>query len=161
MGASETRMNSRGNPSYVTQERRRDQQLLLTCWQPSHPNGSGKQRHLKKSNSTFRRSDTKLSRVRTQDTRVSCKPPVLNTACCRLVKTNRLLKLRPARYENVILRFSVGTTNFLFFPTPTQTWSEGPHSLLYSGYRRCFLLLKRPERCVDYPPTSRVEVKNV
>jgi hypothetical protein len=41
---------------------------------------------------------------------------------------------------------------------PNLSW--GPHRLLYYGYRRRFVELKRPGRCVDYPPPSRAEVKN-
>ena len=40
---------------------------------------------------------------------------------------------------------------------PDRPW--GPPSLLYNGYRVCFQGVKWPERGVDHPPPSSIEVK--
>ena len=36
---------------------------------------------------------------------------------------------------------------------------QGPPSLLYNGHRVSSPGVKRPERCVNHPPTSSAEVK--
>ena len=45
----------------------------------------------------------------------------------------------------------------IFRTCPDRPW--GPPRLLYNGYRVSFPGVKRPERGVDHPPPSSVEVK--
>ena len=52
-------------------------------------------------------------------------------------------------------RISVGAR----FSVPVQTGPGGPSSPLFKGYRVSLPGVKRQERDVDHPPSSRTEVK--